>query len=361
MLINLHDHPPNYTPSLFQWPTHPFEWQVVADDFQAKWNVPNCLGAVVQKRVRVESSPEYEWMFQDESRGTMDPHFILCLAVDASYRFLYVGADCPGCDDGQLLYKIEAAKFNVPTPKPTKNSSGSKRLFTFVGPTQILRKQWLRSLSDTKDSYKDQDEKREIERGLKVAETAHNILLDRFRVLHTKIPTGLCKLMLKLSQTIACLHNYFLDTNPDYAPEHVVKRKYNTFHQSSPPHMNVSPSVQRQVLAMDKDWMDQLHMTDDTLQYLLNLTMPHMLKQDIDVHPEILLRITLRFMATGNGYDCRLGRCVKNTLKALDKSLQKYAGAVSSCSAIGQDIVLFNSFFALSDSVVAEEVVGNCG
>lgn len=299
-------------------------------------------------------------MFQDENSGNMDPHFILCLAVDASYRFLYVGADCPGCDDDQLLCKIEAVKFNVPTPKPTKNSSGSKRLFSFVGPTQILRKPWLRSLSDTKDSYKDQEEKREIERGLRVAETAHKILLNRFKVLNTKIPTG--KLMLKLSQTIACLHNYFLDNNPDYASEYKdVKRTYKS-HQSSPPHMNVSPSVQRRVLAMDKEWMDQLHMTDDTLQFLINLTMPHMLKQDIDVHPEILLRLTLRFMATGNEYDGRLGRCIKNTLKALDKSLQKYAGQVSSCSEFGQDIVLFNSYlFVLLDSIVAEEVAGNCG
>lgn len=298
-----------------QWPKKRSHWQVIADGFMDKWHVPNCLGAVVQKRVQVICEPETDWMFVNPTSGTSDPHFILNAIADATYHIYSVSADFPGAlssDNDDLLKTINLGRPDFPIAQPP---------FTFLGHDQLKPQECLRLPSGAKD----EEEQQEILQGLRPAEVALELLMQRFSILRAKIPVIGFDRTFVTCLSIACLHNYFLDHNPEYAKDVV---QLTTVREGERTPGTVKVSIPKYSFDLDKEWMDRMHMDEGTFQYLLSLTRPHLLKTAWDLAPELRLRVALRFMAMGTGFDSKVDSLFLSTYAAIDSALEEYASKV---------------------------------
>jgi len=95
------------------------DWLVIANDFEKKWNVPNCVGAMDGKHISVQapigSGSDY---FNYKKFFSI----VLFAVVDANYNFLYVNVGSQGrISDGgvfnQTSFKrlLDDCKLNLPT------------------------------------------------------------------------------------------------------------------------------------------------------------------------------------------------------------------------------------------------------
>ena len=78
---------------MFQCPSTKTEWKKVADLFQRRWNLPNCLGALDGKHIVIK--------LQIRSGGEFFNYkhtfsIVLMALVDADYKFLYMNVGCNG-------------------------------------------------------------------------------------------------------------------------------------------------------------------------------------------------------------------------------------------------------------------------
>lgn len=75
------------------------EWRSIADGFLQKWNLPNTLGAIDGKHIRIQCPPNSGSVFYNYN------HFysiILLAVVDADYKIAYydIGAEGKASDGG---------------------------------------------------------------------------------------------------------------------------------------------------------------------------------------------------------------------------------------------------------------------
>lgn len=68
-------------------------WKQVAEQFDAKWNFPHCLGSLDGKHI-VTQSPMNSGSEFYNYKGTFS--VVLMALVDANYNFLFVDIGCQG-------------------------------------------------------------------------------------------------------------------------------------------------------------------------------------------------------------------------------------------------------------------------
>ena len=91
----------------FQFPTTEGEWIHVGNEFEGKWDFPNCLGAVDWKHVKIPAptgSGSFYWNYKGFNS------LVLMCIKNANYEFLYcdIGTN-GGVSDGGV---IENTKFD---------------------------------------------------------------------------------------------------------------------------------------------------------------------------------------------------------------------------------------------------------
>ncbi|XP_042231816.1 uncharacterized protein LOC121872834 [Homarus americanus] len=69
------------------------EWNKVAQDFELKWQFPNCIGALDDKHV-VMKQPQNSESLYFIYKGTNS--IVLLALVDANYKFMYIDVGCNG-------------------------------------------------------------------------------------------------------------------------------------------------------------------------------------------------------------------------------------------------------------------------
>ena len=103
------------------------EWQTIADNFFARWNFPNCIGAIDGKHVMIQCSVYSGSLFYNYKSY----FYIILLAVaSADYRFVMVdiGAYRSSNDSGVLnntaLFKcLKKKKLGIPPSKQLPNDT----------------------------------------------------------------------------------------------------------------------------------------------------------------------------------------------------------------------------------------------
>jgi hypothetical protein len=91
--------------TFFQMPSNEQEWQKVAEEFERKWNLPHCLGAMDGKHV-VFRSPLRLGLYFYNYKGTYS--LVLFALVDADYKFLMIDVGTNGrVGDGGVFRKSE--------------------------------------------------------------------------------------------------------------------------------------------------------------------------------------------------------------------------------------------------------------
>lgn len=210
-------------------PSSTEEWQQITREFEHRWNLPNCIGAMDGKHVRIQSpggSMYYNYL---------DYHSIILLAlVDAKYRFLYVdvGANGRAGDagvfrDSALAHALEHNTLKIPDDKPLPGRTKNVPFF-IVGDDAFPLKPYLmkpypfRKVMNNLHDGAEEDERRKqrifdyrLSRARRLSENAFGVLATRFQVFYTAMrlsPENATKVTL----AAIALHN-FLMTKRDQA------------------------------------------------------------------------------------------------------------------------------------------------
>ena len=191
-------------------PATPEEWQVLADQFGARWNFSHAIGAIDGKHVRVKKPPNSGSVFYNYK------HYfsILLLAlVDADYKFLYVevGAngscsDCQVFNQCELKLQCEEERLGLPPPQPLRGDDHPIPYF-IVGDDAFPLRPWLMKPYSKRNLSKQQRIfNYRLSRARRIVENAFGILVNRFQcLLHTREQAP--EVVESITLACCCLHN----------------------------------------------------------------------------------------------------------------------------------------------------------
>ena len=220
----LHSASENINP-LFQVPNNPVEWRKIALDFEGKWNLPNCIGALDGKHIMIEAPGKGSTHFNYKGFNSI----ILLALVDAKYRFSFVDCGANGRTRDAGVFResllsdhLEGQTLGLPQPKPLPGRTEPVPFF-IVGDDAFPLKSYLmkpypfRQVQGDASSEELEEEKHKQRiydyrhsRARRLSENAFGILTSRFGVFH-----GALRFSPERATTItlACLalHTFLLD------------------------------------------------------------------------------------------------------------------------------------------------------
>lgn len=77
----------------FQVPNTRKEWENIANQYEEKWNFPNCIAAMDGKHIAIKCPIKSGSMYYNYKQFFS---IVLFALVDADYRFIYVDVGCNG-------------------------------------------------------------------------------------------------------------------------------------------------------------------------------------------------------------------------------------------------------------------------
>lgn len=200
---------------LMQPPTEN-EFKNIELGFWQKWNIPNCVGAIDGKHVRVRAPKNSGSLFFNYK----DFFSIVLLAVvDANYKFVVVDVGAYGKESDNGIFersaigkKIANNSFNIPPPKYLPNTTVKLPHF-LIGDEAFALSSYMMKPYAKRVARLDKEKKiynYRICRGRRVTENAFGIMSQVFRIFYTPIavaPSVVDDLIL----TACCLHNLLRD------------------------------------------------------------------------------------------------------------------------------------------------------
>ena len=198
---------------MLQVPSTEAGWQAIADEFNDKWQFPNCIGAMDGKHVAIRAPAHSGSQYHNYKHF----HSIVLLAlVDANYKFIFVdvGSNGRACDAGiygksKIASAMENNTLNIP---PARHLPGrvNKVPYVIIGDEAFPLKPFLikpypsKVLTDYERIFNYR-----LSRARRVSENAFGILVNRFRVLAKYIHLEPTKCTVVTNACIA-LHNFLL-------------------------------------------------------------------------------------------------------------------------------------------------------
>ncbi|XP_053395798.1 uncharacterized protein LOC123528006 [Mercenaria mercenaria] len=187
------------------------EWQNVANQFEEKWQFPNCIGAMDGKHVAIKCPARSGSTYYNYK------HFfsiILLAIVDADYNFVYVDVGCNGRsnDSGvfnksKLYELLETNKIGVPPLRPLPGRDSCVP-YVIVGDDAFPLKPYL--LKPYPNRQLDMDKRifnYRLSRARRISENVFGILTSRSGVFQRPIALGPDKASL-IVLAICALHNF---------------------------------------------------------------------------------------------------------------------------------------------------------
>lgn len=104
------------------------EWTTIAKRFYQQWNMPNCLGSIDGKHVRVKC-PQNSGSAYYNYQGFFSIVLLGCVDADSLFTWVSVG-DYGRNSDGRVinsagvLQALKSNAFNLPNPEPLPNTVG---------------------------------------------------------------------------------------------------------------------------------------------------------------------------------------------------------------------------------------------
>lgn len=189
------------------------EWLVIANQFEAKWNFGNCLGAIDGKHV-VMQAPARSGSYYFNYKKT---HSIVLMAVvNSNYEFILIDIGDSGrqSDGGvfansNLGYAMDQNLLNIPEPRPLKGTT-KKFPFVFVGDEAFPLKEYLiKPYPRSSLQVKEKIANYRISRARRQVENVFGICASRFRVLRRPIIAKV-EVVTSITKAVTALHNYLM-------------------------------------------------------------------------------------------------------------------------------------------------------
>ena len=194
-------------------PKTPSEWVKIANEFERRWNFPNCCGAIDGKHIRMQAPPSSGSQFYNYKHF----HSIVLLAVVcANYTFTLVDiGDCGRHSDGGVFQNSEIGqhflnnKLGFPDPR-VLHGTATEIPFLFVGDEafpltpNMMRPYPGRFISENKRIFNYR-----LSRARRVVENAFGIASSRFRIWRTEI-LGSPKKVENITKAVVALHNFVI-------------------------------------------------------------------------------------------------------------------------------------------------------
>ncbi|XP_040359762.1 protein ALP1-like [Ixodes scapularis] len=126
-------------------PKQPEQWKKIATEFEERWNVPNCVGAIDGKHITIEC-PSLSGSLHRNYKGSFSKS--LLAISDAKYRFLYVEVGHHGSEsDGGIFARSKIQQLIVSgeqgLPFPTAVGEEGELPYYLVGDEAFPLKPYL--------------------------------------------------------------------------------------------------------------------------------------------------------------------------------------------------------------------------
>lgn len=211
-------------------PSTTAEWSEISHRFQYRWQLPNCLGAIDGKHIRILHPP-----------GTGSDYFnykgyfslVLMAVVGPDAEFIFADVGCQGrISDGGVLRNtvfyqaLESDRLNIPGPRPLPANDlmisedwNPVLPHYFVGDDafsltpHIMKPYPKRGLSEEQRIFNYR-----LSRARRVSENAFGILSAKFRVFHTTLCVN-PENVISIVHACLVLHNFLIKKCPTiYTP-----------------------------------------------------------------------------------------------------------------------------------------------
>lgn len=228
------------------------QWLDVANEFNAKWNFPNCCGAIDGKHIAIKCPPNAGSLFYNYKVhvyrltfvcafpfSDIFPfcskkfHSIVLMGIaDANYRFLFVDVGAYGSEgDASVFFKSDFGQSIVhnTVQLPENAMVGSTSMpFTFVADDAFpLCERIMKPYSPPRGRPLEDEEKifnYRLSRARRVVENAFGILTAKFICLGRTLFCSPARAQ-KIVAACCILHSYFLNNNRNsYCPAGFVDR-----------------------------------------------------------------------------------------------------------------------------------------
>ena len=201
-------------------PTTEEGWLEVAEEFQRRWQLPHCLGAIDGKHVALRQPNKSGSVYFNYKRFYS---IVLLAVVDADYKFLWADVGGVGHQSDAQIYNssefkecLEEGVLNFPAPSPLPNDDEDTPFFLVGDDAFALRPHLMKPYSQRALTRQHQIFNYRISRARRVVENAFGILAMRFRFLlcdAQQMPSNVQKLV----STAVILHNLMRIRNPGQA------------------------------------------------------------------------------------------------------------------------------------------------
>ena len=196
-------------------------WEKIALDFCSIWQLPNCVGALDGKHVRIKAPANSGSEFFNY-KGYFS--IVLLAVCDAHYRFILVDIGNSGrhSDGGVFSHSrfgkaLIAHKLQLPPPKALPLSSTVIPMFFAADEAFPLRVGILRPYPGRNLDASSKVFNYRLSRGRRVVENAFGILAARFQIFFKPINCD-NDLAVKIVQASVVLHNFLQD---HHLPTHI--------------------------------------------------------------------------------------------------------------------------------------------
>ena len=198
----------------FQLPVSTEEWNSIADEFNTRWNFPNCLGAIDKKLVHVQRPVTAGSQYFNYKRSFSVNMMAL---VDARYRFLFVAVGAQGSANDAAVYDASALAdaianpenpLNIPPPRALPGTSVETPMLFVVDEAYPLKPYLMKPFSSRGLGASERIYNYRLSRARRVVENAFGILVNRFRILTGRMqlqPNVVCDVVM----ACCALHNFF--------------------------------------------------------------------------------------------------------------------------------------------------------
>lgn len=193
------------------------EWYKISEEFNNKWNYPNCLGAMDGKHVSIRC-PKNTGSLNFNYKHTFS--IVLMALVDANYKFLFIDVGCKGrISDGGIFNRsslnsaLQNNSINIPPPRNLPNTNVPTPFVILADDAFALKSNIMKPYNFRGQNRAEHIFNYRLSRARRMVESTFGLLASRFRLLRTIIELNEKNVKSCVLATCA-LHNWLMTINP---------------------------------------------------------------------------------------------------------------------------------------------------